>query len=73
MQEDKTTAVSFINGTLKEKRTKSIDMNCHWLKNRQEQKEFQFHWKPGKHNISDAFSKHQAGKEHSRFRKIFNL
>jgi len=44
-------------------------MKYHWIKDRQEQKEFQFHWKPGNHNLADPFIKHQAGKEHLRIRK----
>ena len=40
---DNTTEISFINGTMKEKQTKSIDMKCHWLKDRQNQKGFQCH------------------------------
>ena len=68
-----TTEISFFNGNLKEKYTKSIDMKYHRLKSRQVQKEFQFHWMPGKFNLADTFTKYQAGKEHLRFRNIFNL
>ena len=37
MQVDNTTAQRFINSTLKEKRTKSIDVKCHWLKDCEQQ------------------------------------
>ena len=59
MQVDNTTESSFANGMLKEKSAKSIDMKYHWLKYRQEQKEFQFYWKLGKNNLADPLTKHQ--------------
>ena len=42
IQVDNTTAQRFIDGTIKEKRTKSIDMKYYWLKNREQQQEFKF-------------------------------
>ena len=73
MQVDNTTAISFANATLKEKCTKSMDMKYHYLKDIQAQKEFKFHWRLGKCNLTDPFTKHQVGKEHLRLRKFFNL
>ena len=37
MQVDKTTVQRFIDSTLKEKRTKSIDVKYHWLKDCKQQ------------------------------------
>lgn len=73
IQVDNTTAQRFIDGTIKEKRTKSIDMKYHWLKDREQQQQFKFFWKPGKLNLGDPFTKHLSGKDHLRFRKIFRL
>ena len=73
VQVENTTSMIFIKGTLKEKRTKSMDMKHHRLKDRQEQKEFQFHWRLGKCDLVDPFIKHYSSKEHLRFRKIFNV
>ena len=71
MKVDGTTSIFFINGTLKINRTKIIDGKQHWLKDRQEQKKI--HWRPGKCDLLDPFTKHQSGKEHLRFRKTFSL
>lgn len=73
MQVDNTAALRFIDETLKEKRTKSIDMKYHWLKDREQQQQFQFYWRPGKHNMADPFTKNLSGKENIRYRKIFRL
>ena len=73
MQVDNTTAKRFIDGTLKEKRTKSIDMKHDWLKDRQQQSQFNFYWKQGKYNLADPFTKNLSAKDHSRLRKLFRL
>ena len=73
IQLDNTTATSFTNGTLKQKRTKRIDMKYYWLQHRQQQKDFKFHWKPGAKNLADPFAKHHGPKENIIHRRIFNL
>ena len=73
IQVDNTTAKRFIDGTLKENRTKSIDMKYHWLKDRQQQRQFNFYWKQGKYNLADPFTKNLSAKEHTRLRKLFRL
>ena len=73
MQVDNTTAQRFIEGTMKEKRTNSVDMKYHWLKDREQQQQFQFYWRPGQYNVADPFTKKLSGKEHLRYRKIFRL
>ena len=40
IQTDNSTTVSFANSTIKIKRTKAVDMNFHWIKDRICQKEF---------------------------------
>ena len=71
-QVDNTTAHRFMQVTIKEKRTKSIDMKYHWLKDRELQQQLNFFWKEGKYNLGDPFTKNHTGKEFSRFRRIFN-
>ena len=58
MQVNNTTTQRFIDSTLKEKRTKSIDIKYHWLKDREQQQQFKFYWRPRQHNIANPFTKH---------------
>jgi hypothetical protein len=47
IQVDNTTARSFANGTMKQKRSKSIDMNFYWIQDRTQQGMFHIYWGPG--------------------------
>jgi hypothetical protein len=40
METDNTTATGYINGTIKQKRTKAMDMRFHWIKDRVKQGQF---------------------------------
>jgi hypothetical protein len=58
MQVDNTTAEGFANGTMKQKRSKAMDMRWHWLKDRARQGQFLVYYRPGKDNLADPFTKH---------------
>jgi hypothetical protein len=45
---DNNTAKEIIKGTIKQKRSKSIDMRFYWLKDQQEQGQFDICWEPGR-------------------------
>jgi hypothetical protein len=45
-----------------------MDMRFYWLKDREAQKIFQFHWKPGKNNLADYWTKHHAAIHHANIR-----
>ena len=68
---DNSTAHGFLNETIKQKRTKAIDMRFWWLVDRVKQNHFTIHWSPGSTNLADYFSKHHSPAHHSRMRKIF--
>ena len=42
---------------VKIKRTKSIDMRFHWVRDRIRQGHFQVQWRKGAHNLADFFTK----------------
>ena len=65
---DNVTAKSFVQGTIKQKRSKGCDRKCWWLKDRA--KEFNITWAPGKTNLADCHSKHHIGTCHSKVRTI---
>ena len=45
IQTDKSTVAGFANSTIKIKRTKAMDVNFHWVKDRVSQKEFLVFWR----------------------------
>jgi len=60
IQTDNTTAEAVVNNRIQPKRLKSMDMRIHWLKCREAQGQFKTHWRPGKTNMADYFTKHHA-------------
>jgi hypothetical protein len=46
METDNTTATGYINGTIKQKRTKAMDMRFYWIKDRVKQGQFKAYWGP---------------------------
>ena len=68
---DNSTAHGFLNETIKQKRTKTIDMRFWWLIDRVKQKHFTIYWSPGDTNLADYFSKHHSPAHHAKMRKTF--
>jgi hypothetical protein len=54
---DNSVAVSVANKTVKQRRSKAIDMKFHWIQDRVEQGHFTVGWQPGKTNLADYFTK----------------
>ena len=71
LQVDNTTARSFANGTMKQKRSKSIDMNFYWLQDRENQSQFHIYWGPGTGNLGDYHSKHHPPSHHRHMRHTY--
>ena len=73
IQVDNTTAVGFVYKTIKQKRSKAIDMRFYWLQDRCEQGQFRIYWSPGTNNIADYHTKHHPPSHHRKMRPtIFN-
>jgi hypothetical protein len=68
IQTDNSTADRVVNGKIQPKATKAMDMRFYWLKDREAQKIFQFHWKPGKNNLAHYWTKHHAAIHHEAIR-----
>ena len=64
MKTDNSTAHGILTGTIKQKRSKAIDMRFYWLKDRAEQGQFEIYWEPGKNNLADYPTKHHTGTHH---------
>jgi hypothetical protein len=71
LKTDNMTAKGIIAGTIKQKRSKAMDMRFYWLKDRYDQGQFDIHWEPGKHNLADYHTKHHPASHHRQVRPIY--
>jgi hypothetical protein len=71
METDNTTATGYSNGTIKQRRTKSMDIQFYWIKDRVRQGQFNVYWGPGYQNLADYFTKHHSLAHHKRMREIY--
>jgi hypothetical protein len=51
LRTDNSTAFGILNKTIKQKRSKVMDMRYHWLTDRVRQKQFYVYWRPGRENL----------------------
>jgi hypothetical protein len=58
------TDYGILNETIKQKRSKSMDMKYYWLQDRVCQKQFEVYWRPGKDNLGDYHTKHHPAQHH---------
>ena len=69
---DNKTAHGIITGTMQQKRSKSIDMKFHWLKDQAtNHNKIAIEWSPGLTNLADYFTKHHTAKHHKHVRPIY--
>ena len=61
---DNSVARGILNDTVKQKRSKAIDMRFYWLQDRIKDGQFIIQWKPGRCNLSDYYSKHFPPSHH---------
>jgi hypothetical protein len=73
LQTDNSTASGFANGTIKQKRSKAMDMRFYWIKDREQQEQFLVYWRPGKENRADYHSKHHSTSHHRTMRHNYLL
>jgi hypothetical protein len=71
METDNTTTTGYSNGTIKQKRTKAMDMLFYWIKDRVEKGQFNVYWGLGFQNLADYFTKHHSPAHHKRMRDIY--
>ena len=68
---DNTTAVGIVSSSIRQKRSKAMDMRFHWVQDRQQQGQFLIYWSPGKNNLADYFSKHHPAAHHQKMRSTY--
>ncbi len=64
IQTNNSTAEGVVNNKIQPKRTKLMDMQFHWLRNRATQQQFRFYWRPGGKNYADYYTKHHSPAHH---------
>jgi hypothetical protein len=68
---DNSTAAGIANATVKQRRSKAIDMRYYWVRDCTQQKQFKIIWRKGKHNMADYVSKHHAASHHQAIRSAY--
>ena len=68
IQTDNTTARDIITNTVKQRKTRAMDMRFYWLRDRRFQNKYHFYWGTGKKNMGDYYTKHHPSKHHKTHR-----
>jgi Reverse transcriptase (RNA-dependent DNA polymerase) len=68
---DNSCAVGLANDTVKQRRSKAIDMRYHWVRDRVKQGHFIVQWESGKSNLADYFTKIHPPKFHRERRSLY--
>jgi hypothetical protein len=64
IQVDNSTAAGIANQSVKQKRSKAMDMRFYWIQDRIKQNQFRVYWNRGDRNWADYFTKHFPEKHH---------
>jgi hypothetical protein len=64
LRTDNSTAFGILSDTIKQKRSKAMDMRYHCLTDRVRQKQFDVYWRPGRENFGDYHTKHDSAQHH---------
>ena len=65
---DNSTTAGFTNGNIQIKKSKSWDMNLHWLRDRENHNQFKVVWQKGSGNGADYHTKHHPTVHHKVMR-----
>jgi hypothetical protein len=68
---DNKCAVGIATNTVKQRRSKAIDMRYHWIQDRIRMGQVTVTWHPGKTNLADFFTKTHSAIHHQECRPIF--
>ena len=73
IQTDNACAAGILNDTVKQRRSKAMDMRFYWVKDRVRQGQFTVHWRRGADNRADYFTKHHPPAHHRLMRSHYVL
>jgi hypothetical protein len=71
IQSDNKCAVGIVNDTVKQRRSKAMDMRFYWVKDRVSQGHYHVHWRKGADNLADYFTKHHSPSHHRLMRSRY--
>ena len=71
IQTDNAAAKGIVNDTVKQKRSKAIDMRFHWVRDRVRQNQFKIYWQKGAQNRADYYTKHHPASHHRAMQPIY--
>jgi hypothetical protein len=71
IQTDNSTAAGLANNTIKQNKSRHIDMRYHWIRDRVVQGQFNIFWDAGSKNLADYFTKHHAPIHHRSVRPLY--
>eukprot|EP00804_Cyclotella_cryptica_P029058 CCRYP_005246-RA/>CCRYP_005246-RA protein AED:0.35 eAED:0.35 QI:0/-1/0/1/-1/1/1/0/391 len=71
IQIDNSTALGVVTNIIQPKRTKAMDMRFHWLRCRENQKQFRTYWRAGTTNLADYVTKHHPAIHHQAVCHIY--
>ncbi len=71
IQSDNKCAVGIVNDTVKQRRSKAMDMRFYWVKDRVTQGHYLVHWRKGADNLADYFTKHHSPSHHRLMRSRY--
>ena len=71
IQTDNSTAAGLANNTIKQNKSRHIDMRYHWIRDRVVQGQFNIFWDAGSNNLADYFTKHHAPRHHQTMRPVY--
>jgi hypothetical protein len=70
LRADNSTPSGILNETIKQKRSKSMDMKYYCPQDRVRQNFFYVYWRSGKDNLGDYHTKHHSAQHHKYIRPI---
>ena len=68
---DNNTASGIVNSSIRQKRSKAMDMRFYWIQDRTRQGHFLVYWRPGRTNLADYHTKHHPASHHRRMRPTY--
>ena len=71
VQVENSTALGISTGTIKQRKSKAMDMRFYWIRDRINQDQFNIYFKPGSTNREDYFKKHSPPAHHSTVRPSY--
>jgi hypothetical protein len=70
LRTDNSTAYGIVKETIKQKRSKAMDMRYHCLTDRVRKKQFDVYLRPGCENLADYHTKHHSAQNHKDMRHL---